>query len=140
MVLHTCPDYAKKFTKTNFSQVVTSSMNTALDAVSGVSTSWAVSTWSAHPTLRLNRNKVWRLPQVPLEMIPHTAPRMPLSDVSNQSSVMVYSPEPAITTHVTYIPSVIVQARTALNSFEFPSIVSSPPWSCSPVFANCVLS
>ena len=47
----------------------------------------------AHPSLRLDKdNKVWQLPQDPVETVPHAASHKPLANITNQSCIMAYTP------------------------------------------------
>ena len=143
MVLHTCPDCSKVFTKANFlirhrfrehnprycrwCQYQSSRVYLIRSHVQ-----------RAHPSLRLDKdNKVWRLPQDPVETVTHAAPRKPLANITNQSSVMAYSPGPATTAQVKYIPSVIVPTRPTLDaqalSPALPGLASpSSSAACSP--------
>ena len=122
MVLHTCPDCSKVFTKVNF-------LSCHIFREHNPRCCWWCQYQSscvylirshvqrAHPSLRLDKdNKVWRLPQDPVETITHAAPCKLLANITNQSSVMVYSDGPATTAQVKYIPSVIVPTRPTLGA------------------------
>ena len=141
MVLHTCPDCSKVFMKANFlSRHRFREHNPRCCWWCQYQSSRVylihIHVQRAHPSLRLDKdNKVWRLPQDPVET--HAAPRKPLRIINNQSSVMAYSPGPATTAQVKYIPSVIVPTRPTLDaqalSLALPGLASpSSSAACSP--------
>ena len=72
-----------------------------------------------------------------METVTHAAPRKPLANITNQSSIMAYSPGPATTAQVQYIPSVIVPTGPTLDaqalSPALPGLASpSSSAACSP--------
>ena len=143
MVLHTCPDCSKVFTKANFlSRHRFREHNPRCCRWCQYQSSRVYLIRShvqrAHPSLRLDKdNKVWRLPQDPVGAVTHAAPRKPLANITNQSSIMAYSPGPATTAQVQYIPSVIVPTGPTLVaqalSPALPGLASpSSSAACSP--------